>query len=101
MDLIIHLPNNIKLPKDVVKAFHTYLQQMANRVVVGYVRYGYPEKRKCFMSRMLEEAKAYKKKGNKEQTLNVSVYGFLESFAPEHPHFHFDNKIDSVTRGKF
>jgi hypothetical protein len=50
------------------------------------------------MTRLLKEVQHYKANGNFEQLLNVAVYCFLESSAPENKKFHFDATVDSVTR---
>jgi len=78
-----------------------FLQEVANRCCVGAARYEHgdgPDARKRYMTRMLKETEAYKDSGNKEQLLNVAVYCWLESVAPEHRRFHWDPKAKSVTR---
>jgi len=52
------------------------------------------------MTRMKLEVTAYRKSGNREHLLNIANYAWLESQAPENPKFHWDNTVDSVTRGK-
>lgn len=85
----------------VLKQFTSFLQSMLNRLWVGGLRYGPPERRKRYMSRLLAETDAYKASGNREQLLNIAVYCFLESVAPEHKKFHDNANADSVTRKKF
>lgn len=75
-----------------------FLQLMTNRKQVGGLRYGPPAKKQKYLSRMKKELAAYEKTGNMEQLLNIAVYCFLESEAPENRKFHFDNTVDSVTR---
>ena len=50
---------------------------------------------------MKRELRAYIQDGNFEQLLNIAVYCFLESAAPENPKLHFDPTADSVTRAEF
>lgn len=78
----------------------SFLQQMINRIGFGYFRYGGPDKKQHYMTRMELELKAYKKTGNRESLINLANYAFLESLTPENPKFHFDNTVASVTRGK-
>lgn len=80
------------------EAFREFLQQMCNRRTIGFLRYGQINSAQRYMSRLLTEAKAYKKGGNKEQLLNIAVYAFLESYAPENKRFHHNASADSVTR---
>ena len=79
----------------------TFVQQMANRLIVGEFRYGSPQRRQRYMSRLEAELEAYKKSGNREQLINIANYAVLESIAPEHPQAHFDNTIASTTRHRF
>lgn len=73
---------------------------MVNRVIQGQCQYGPPSKEKMFYKRLRMELREYWKKGNLEQLLNVAVYAYLESIAPQNPRFHWDPFVDSVTRGK-
>jgi|SRR5579863_4306171 len=101
MEITLRIPDSIKLDKNTTSEFVTFLQQVVNRRCVGAVRYGdRPRKEQKYMTRLGMEVKAYKKTGNREQLLNVAVYAFLESFAPEHPKHHHDATVDSVTRKK-
>ena len=97
----IRLPESIKLPPSVERNFHSFLQRMANRISVGHIRYGVPNQRKAYMSRLTVELTAYKKTGNAEHLLNIANYAFLESYAPEHNAHHLDSTVESVTRKKF
>lgn len=81
--------------------FMNFVQRMANRIIVGHLRYGTPKREQQYMSRAFAELRAYKKTGNMEQLYNVANYCWLESIAPENKKFHFDDTVDSVTRGKF
>lgn len=83
------------------EAWQVFLQQMTNRRAIGGLRYGPIKVEQKYMSRLQEELKAYKRKGNREQLLNIAVYAFLESYAPEHKNHHFNSNVDSVTRAKF
>lgn len=84
-----------------IHAFFHFLQEMAYRRTVGstrYEKYGVPIRRQRYMTRMKRELKAYEKSGNHEQLLNIAVYAFLESYAPENRKYHFNPAVDSVTR---
>jgi hypothetical protein len=81
--------------------FQLFVQKMANRLIVGHWRYGAPDKRQKYLTRMKKELEAYVKTGNVEQLINIANYAMLESIAPEHPQAHFDNTINSVTRHNF
>lgn len=74
---------------------------MANRLAVGEFRYGSPNRRQKYMSRLEKELEAYKESGNREQLINIANYAILESIAPEHPQAHFDNTVASATRHRF
>lgn len=80
------------------KSFLDFVQKMANRIMQGYCRYGNPSKDKKYFTRLLLEAKEYKKTGNAEHLINIANYAHLECFAPENKEFHFDNTVDSATR---
>jgi hypothetical protein len=75
-----------------------FVQRMANRIVFGQVRYGLPDRRHSYLTRMTLELKAYKKTGNAEHLLNIANYCYLENMCPENNKHHFDNTVDSVTR---
>lgn len=89
-----------KLPPKESIEFQWFLQLMQNRRLVGGMRYGPINYRKKYMTRLKKEFKAYQETGNAEQLINIAVYAFLEFYAPENKKFHFDNKVDSVTRGE-
>lgn len=80
--------------------FAEFVQQQANRLAVGLAQYGKIDARKKYMTRMELEVRAYRRTGNREHLLNVANYAWLESRAPENGKFHWDDKVDSVTRGK-
>lgn len=98
MDITLKTPNSISLPALESFEFKCFLQLMVNRSAVGYLRYGKTKRSTKFLTRMKKELKAYEKTGNMEQLVNVAVYCFLESYAPENRKFHFDPSVDSVTR---
>ena len=79
-------------------SWRCFLRLLSNRKYVGGLRYGPPRKKQKYLTRMKKELKAYEVSGNMEQLLNIAVYCFLESEAPENKKFHFDNTVDSVTR---
>jgi hypothetical protein len=80
--------------------FQTFIQRMANRIAQGFARYGNPDKRKKYFTRLKLEVKAYQKTGNAEHLINIANYAHLEDEAPEHPKHHFDQSVESVTRGR-
>lgn len=73
---------------------------MANRILQGHARYGLPDKKAKYLTRLGLELAAYKKTGNAEHLFNVANYAVLEAEAPEHPKFHFDPLAISATRGR-
>lgn len=83
------------------ESFTDFVQRMANRLMVGEWRYGAPDPRQRYMSRMVEEVKAYKQSGNSEHLMNIANYAWLESVAPEHPRNHFNAYVPSATRHRF
>jgi hypothetical protein len=96
---LISMPPSIDLDPLHVATFFHFLQLMANRRVQGAIRYGdKPKKKQKYMTRMEKELRAYKQSGNMEQLLNIAVYCWLESEAPQNSKFYFDPSIDSVTR---
>ncbi len=102
-DLVIELraPGSIPLDPQTTGEFRAFLQQVVNRRCVGALRYGdRPKKKQRYMTRLSKELKAYRKDGNIEQLLNIAVYAFLESVAPENPKIHWNAAADSVTRGE-
>lgn len=99
--LIITIPDSVKLDMNTTMYFRAFLQGMANRRVVGALRYeDIPDSRKKYLTRLKKELKAYEKGGNFEQLLNIAVYAFLEGVAPQHLKFHFDPNAESVTRAE-
>lgn len=89
--------------------FIKFVQQAANRLAFGHPRYEAPrpwgtwrgpKKENRYMSRMEAELKAYKRTGNAEHLRNIFNYAWLETRAPENRKFHWDNTVDSVTRGR-
>ncbi len=82
------------------EAFEEFIQRMANRIMQGHCRYGAPDKRKKYMTRMEIEVKAYHRTGNAEHLYNIANYAHLECYAPEHKRFHFNSAAKSATRGK-
>lgn len=96
--IVLHHARSINQPSAEHRAFVNFLQMMSNRKQVGFLRYGSINQRQLYLTRMKRELVAYKKTGNMEQLLNIATYCFLESIAPEHPDFHFDATVESVTR---
>ena len=99
MRIDLNMPDSIPLDPDVTVEFRAYLQAVVNRRCVGALRYGdRPTRRQKYMTRLSKELKAYRKTGNVEHLMNIAVYSFLESAAPENRKSHFDNTVESVTR---
>lgn len=99
--MILTEPSSIKKNSKEWHAFQWFLQEVINRSLVGGIRYGPIDKRKQYLSRLKKELKAYIADGNREQLLNIAVYAFLESYAPENKKYHVNEFADSVTRGTF
>lgn len=78
--------------------FQVFAQRMANRLLQGHVRYGLPDRKKLYLTRLKKELAAYEKTGNAEHLINVANYCILECEAPEHPKHHFDPLAMSATR---
>lgn len=99
MEHTIWTSDLLKLNKDVTRAFIQFCQEMANRRGQGAARYGdIPTTKQKFLSRLKKELKVYEAEGNKEQLLNIAVYCFLESYAPQNKKYHFDPTRKSATR---
>ena len=99
MTIELFIPDSLKLDEQTTVEFKAFLQAVVNRRCVGVLRYGDKSvRKKKYMTRLLKEVQHYKANGNFEQLLNVAVYCFLESSAPENKKFHFDATVDSVTR---
>lgn len=98
----IEFPDRLTMNGLMVASWMWFLQLLTNRRVLGALRYGdKPTKKQRYMSRMQKELDAYKETGNMENLLNIAVYCWLESEAPENKKFHFNPSIDSVTRREF
>lgn len=101
MNLPVTIPDSSTLPRAEAASFGLFLQRMANRIAVGFPRYGSPHRRKKYLSRIERELEAYKRSGNGEHLFNIANYAYLESEAPEHLDYHFNPEVDSVTRKEF
>lgn len=101
MTLELHIPDDIRLDHRTMLEFKAFLQAVCNRRTVGALRYGdRPNRRQRYMTRLGKELKAYRATGNVEQLMNIAVYAFLESYAPENKKHHWDAAVDSVTRSE-
>lgn len=97
--LELYIPESIPLDYQTTVNFRAFLQSVTNRRCLGALRYGdKPTYKQKYMTRLKKELKAYEETGNAEQLMNIAVYCFLETFAPENKKFHFDPHVDSVTR---
>lgn len=104
MILELHIPDSLagQMDSRTTIEFRAFLQAVVNRRCVGALRYGdRPQAKQRYMSRMTRELSAYRREGNAEQLMNIAVYAFLESAAPENKKLHWDPASDSVTRGEF
>ena len=99
--MTLDVPKHLPVCADELMAFKAFLQGQVNRELVGSLRYGKIQRRQRYLSRLTKELQVYKKTGNMEQLVNIAVYCFLESYAPENPKFHWDPTVDSATRGEF
>jgi len=100
-DIVLRYPDSLERSANEHDAFRVFLQHVVNRKAVGGLRYGRIDPNQHYMTRLEKELKVYKDKrtgGNREQLLNIAVYAFLESYAPEHPHPHNDPYAKSATR---
>lgn len=75
-----------------------FLQRILDRKTLGGLRYGAIQKKQRYLTRLQLELTKYVATGNQEHLLNVAVYSFLETYAPEHPDAHLDNTAPSATR---
>ncbi len=101
MVIELHIPDSIPLDQRVTVEFRAFLQAVVNRRCVGALRYGdTPRAYQRYMMRLSMEFRAYKHNGNFEHLLNIAVYAFLESFAPENKKLYFDPAAASATRAK-
>ena len=102
MILEIRIPDSIPLDPRTAIELRAFLQGVVNRRCVGDLRYGdRPKAKQRYMSRLGRELRAYRRDGNAEQLMNIAVYAFLESAAPENKKLHWDPTADSVTRSEF
>lgn len=105
MIIEIHIPDSLiddpRIGRADLASFGYFLQQMANHIVVGHLRYGRPHRRKKYVSRLTKELNVYLKSGNHQQLLNIANYAWLESEKPENPNYHHNPYSDSVTRKEF
>lgn len=97
MTFQINIPDTMKLDGH-IQEVRGYLQAMVNRILVGELRYGPPNRRKKYMRRMFLELRAYRNSGNFEHLLNLCNYAYLESVAPENRKLYFDPAAASATR---
>jgi hypothetical protein len=96
--LEITYPDSVELDLQELAEFRIFMQRMMERRVVGSLRYGRPDSRQKYLTRLKKELKAYEQHGNYEQLVNIANYAALEAMAPQHLKFHFDPTVLSVTR---
>jgi hypothetical protein len=78
--------------------FLDFVQKMANRLMVGYYRYGPVNKRQNYLKRIKDAIKHYDKTGNTEFLIDTANYCWLEFCAPSHPDAHFECSDSMGTR---
>jgi hypothetical protein len=76
------------------------MQSMLNRLIVGHFRYGAPNRKQKYFSRLKLEVEAYEKTHNQEHLANIANYCWLETEAPQFKDAYHKADVDSVTRGK-
>ena len=94
----VYWPTKIHLPY--ADKFREFVNCQTKRLAQGRARYGLPDRRYRYMTRLDTELKAYRRTGNMEHLINIANYAVLESIEPENRRFHFDNGVGSVTRGR-
>ena len=95
MTIELYIPKVIHHRANSIQKF---MQQMINRLAVGQIRYGEPNKIQNYLTRITLELKHYKRTGNSESLRNIANYCWLENEAPENKKFHYNDKADSATR---
>lgn len=100
MNIEIRVPDSLNVDPVTVRELKSFIQMMANRIAVGDKRYGKPEARKKYLTRIKKELGAYIDEGNTERLVNVANYCLLESNYPERKDTFFDATAESATRGK-
>ena len=102
MTIELRVPESVPLDPRILVEFRAFLQAVVNRRCVGALRYGdRPRTSQRYMSRLSRELRAYRRDGNAEQLMNIAVYAFLESAAPENKKLHWNATADSITRKEF
>jgi hypothetical protein len=96
--MTLRVPSLITDCIEEVLSFKAFLQGMVERKFIGGLRYGRIKSKQRYLTLMKKELRAYEQDGNMEQLINIAVYCFLESYAPQHPRFHYDPTVESVTR---
>lgn len=90
----------LRIPKRVKDGYKEFVEGMSKRLAQGHARYGVPDKRKMYMTRLEIEVREYRRTGNCEHLYNAGNYALLESLEPENKKFHYRPEVGSVTRGK-
>jgi hypothetical protein len=78
-----------------------FLQRMVNRLAFGYYRYGPPDPRQDYLSRLKRAVERYEETGNLEFLVDAANYCLLETAMPLHPNAHFkstDSQGSAVKR---
>lgn len=91
--------DRIKAPEQ-LKMLIAMFQDMANHALQGVNRYGPPDRKQKYMTRIGLELAAYRKTGSHRHLVNIANYAALEAVAPENGRFHRGDEGASATRGK-
>jgi len=86
-DLTFYFSNKLRVRH---QPFLDFVQKMANRLMVGFYRYGPVNKRQDYRKRLKGAVKHYDKTGNTEFLIDAANYCWLEFCAPSHPKAHFE-----------
>lgn len=101
VELVVTMPGTMELDPQTTAEYRVFLQSMADRRVQGGVRYGdRPTTKQKYMKRLGLEFAAYRRTGNVEHLFNIANYAFLETVAPQHPNQHWNDAVESATRGQ-
>lgn len=86
-DLTFYFSNRMRKRHN---SFINFVQMMANRLMVGFYRYGPVNKKQNYLRRIKSAVKRYESTGNTEFLIDAANYCWLEFEAPSHPRAHFE-----------
>lgn len=85
--LTFYLTNKLKRHHS---SFTSFVQMMANRLSVGFYRYGPNSKKQNYLRRIKGAIAHYDDTGNTEFLIDAANYCWLEFDLPSHPRAHFE-----------